>query len=102
MLYPLEKKELKKKFQIFGNFFNEIRHIGFPVHGNVILTSQIERRVPKILSIWGLVMIYSIFRFGNKGQKWVKKSVILGVNGLINRDDKRIYRPAITPTNGQL
>ena len=27
-------------------------------------------------------MIYSVFRFGNKGQKWVKKSVILGVNGL--------------------
>ena len=27
-------------------------------------------------------MIYSLFRFGNKGQKWVKKSVILGVNGL--------------------
>ena len=23
-------------------------------------------------------MIYSLFRFGNKGQKWVKKSVILG------------------------
>ena len=27
-------------------------------------------------------MIYSLFRFGNKGQKWVKKPVILGVNGL--------------------
>ena len=29
-------------------------------------------------------MIYSLFRFGNKGQKRVKKSVILGVNGLSN------------------
>ena len=28
-------------------------------------------------------MIYSLFRFVNKGQKLVKKSVILGVNGLI-------------------
>ena len=27
-------------------------------------------------------MIYSLFRFGNKGQKWVKKSVILSVNWL--------------------
>ena len=27
-------------------------------------------------------MIYSLFRFGNKDQKWVEKSVILGVNGL--------------------
>ena len=39
MLYPFEKKELKKKFQIFGTFLNKIRHIGFPVHDNVILTS---------------------------------------------------------------
>ena len=69
MLYPFEKKELKKKFQIFGNFLNKIRHIGFPVHGNVILTSQIERGDPKILSIQGLAMIYSLFRFGNKDQK---------------------------------
>ena len=28
-------------------------------------------------------MIYSLFRFGNKVQKSVKKSVILDVNGLI-------------------
>ena len=31
-------------------------------------------------------MIYSPFRFGNKSQKWVKKSLILGVNGLIKKD----------------
>ena len=41
-----------------------------------------KREDQKILSIQGLVMIYSLFRFGNEGQKRVKKSVILGVNGL--------------------
>ena len=29
----------EKKFHIFGTFFNKIRHIGFPVYANVILTS---------------------------------------------------------------
>ena len=82
MLYPFEKKIMNTKFQIFATFFNKIRHIGFPVLDNVILTSYIERGDPKTLCIQGLVMIYSLFRFGNKKQKWVKKSVILGVNGL--------------------
>ena len=33
------KNKNKKKIQIFGTFFNKIRQIGFPVHGNVILIS---------------------------------------------------------------
>ena len=36
-------------------------------------------------------MIYSLFRFVNKGQKWVKKSVILGVNGLNMKYTDMIY-----------
>ena len=51
MLYPFKKNEYIKKFQIFGTFLNKIRHIGFPVHENVILTSEIERGDPKTLSI---------------------------------------------------
>ena len=39
-------------------------------------------------------MIYSLFRFGNNGQKCVKKSVILGINGLI----QPITKPSISPT----
>ena len=38
MLYAFEKKINKKKILIFATFLNKIRHIGFPVHYNVILT----------------------------------------------------------------
>ena len=44
-------------------------------------------------------MIYSLFRFVNKGQKWVKKSVILGVNGLISFKQSIQNNSCFTDTN---
>ena len=37
-------------------------------------------------------MIYSLLRFGNNGQKWVKKSAILGVNGSSHRGLSRSFQ----------